>query len=212
MAVAKKTMVPPALGRKANFVARNRQSIIAGTQEVLAEFGPAATIDQVAESTGVAVSTLYMHFSSKEELFQITLQSAFLEWEAWVREHTSTISNDLERLVAPMRVFVRVKKTHPHYAKLVAKNFETVSQIMPLMTLQLQSEIYALVDSGKLKTSDIPIRAQNIAAVVVAQLREQLTNPKAKLKDADKAIEVALAMLGISPGIAKKITMAELPI
>lgn len=210
--MAKKKVVPPALGRKANFVARNRQAIIAGTQEVLAEFGPEATIDQIAERTGLAVSTLYMHFSSKEELFEITLQSAFFEWEAWVREHTSNISNDLERLVAPMRVFVRVKKTHPHYANLVAKNFETVSQIMPLMTLQLQSEINDLVRSGKLKTGDVAIKAQNIAAVVVAQLREQLTNSKTKPEDADKAIEIAVAMLGISPAAAKKITTADLPI
>lgn len=210
--MAKKKIVPPALGRKANFVARNRLAIIAGTQEVLAEFGPEATIDQIAERTGLAVSTLYMHFSSKEELFEIAIQSAFFDWEEWVREHTSDISNDLERLVAPMRVFVRVSKTHPLYAKLVANNFETVSQIMPLMTLQLQANMNELVDSGKLKISDIPTRAQNIASVALSQLREQLTNPKSKPQDADKAIEIALTMLGISPSVAKKLTTTELPI
>ena len=204
--------VPPSQGRKANSVARNRQAIIAGTQEVLAEFGPEATIDQISEKTGMAVSTLYMHFSNKEELFQIAIQSAFFDWEEWVREHTSTISNDLERLVAPMRVFVRVKKTHPKYAKLVTNNFETVLQILPLITIQLQSNINELVDSGKLKISDVPTRAQNIASVALSQLREQLTNPKAKPQDADKAIEIALTMLGISPSVAKKLTTADLPI
>ena len=204
--------VPPSQGRKANSVARNRQAIIAGTQEVLAEFGPEATIDQISEKTGMAVSTLYMHFSNKEELFQIAIQSAFFDWEEWVREHTSSISNDLERLVAPMRVFVRVKKTHPKYANLVTHNFETVLQILPLMTIQLQSNINELVDSGKLKISDVPTRAQNIASVVLSQLREQLTNPKAKPQDADKAIEIALTMLGISPSVAKKLTTADLPI
>ena len=210
--MAKKAKVPPSQGRKANSVARNRQAIIAGTQEVLAEFGPEATIDQISEKTGMAVSTLYMHFSNKEELFQIAIQSAFFDWEEWVREHTSTISNDLERLVAPMRVFVRVKKTHPKYANLVTHNFETVLQILPLMTIQLQSNINELVDSGKLKISDVPTRAQNIASVVLSQLREQLTNPKAKPQDADKAIEIALTMLGISPSVAKKLTTADLPI
>jgi AcrR family transcriptional regulator len=210
--MAKEVKIPPSQGRKANSVARNRQAIIAGTQEVLAEFGHVATIEQIAEKTGMAVSTLYMHFSSKEELFQIAIQSAFLEWEEWVREHTSNISNDLERLVAPLRVFVRVEKTHPHYAKLVAKNFETVSQIMPLVTLQLQSNMNELVSSGKLKITEIPSRAQNIASVALSQLREQLTNPKAKPQDADKAIEIALAMLGISPSVAKKLTTVDLTI
>ena len=83
--MAKKVKVPPSQGRKANSVARNRQAIIAGTQEVLAEFGPEATIDQISEKTGMAVSTLYMHFSNKEELFQIAIQSAFFDWEEWVR-------------------------------------------------------------------------------------------------------------------------------
>ena len=210
--MAKKVKVPPSQGRKANSVARNRQAIIVGTQEVLAEFGPEATIDQISEKTGMAVSTLYMHFSSKEELFQIAIQSAFFDWEEWVREHTSSISNDLERLVAPMRVFVRVKKTHPQYAKLVANNFETVLQIMPLMTVQLQANMNELLDSGKLKISDIPTRAQNIASVMLSQLREQLTNPKAKPQNADKAIEIALTMLGISPSVAKKLTTTDLPI
>jgi AcrR family transcriptional regulator len=210
--MAKEVKIPPSQGRKANSVARNRQAIIAGTQEVLAEIGHVATIEQIAEKTGMAVSTLYMHFSSKEELFQIAIQSAFLEWEEWVREHTSNISNDLERLVAPLRVFVRVEKTHPHYAKLVAKNFETVSQIMPLVTLQLQSNINELVSSGKLKITEIPSRALNIASVALSQLREQLTNPKAKPQDADKAIEIALAMLDISPSVAKKLTTVDLPI
>jgi vacuolar-type H+-ATPase subunit D/Vma8 len=111
-----------------------------------------------------------------------------------------------------LRVFVRVEKTHPHYAKLVAKNFETVSQIMPLVTLQLQSNINELVSSGKLKITEIPSRAQNIASVALSQLREQLTNPKAKPQDADKAIEIALAMLGISPSVAKKLTTVDLTI
>ena len=111
-----------------------------------------------------------------------------------------------------MRVFVRVKKTHPKYANLVTHNFETVLQILPRMTIQLQSNINELVDSGKLKISDVPTRAQNIASVALSQLREQLTNPKAKPQDADKAIEIALTMLGISPSVAKKLTTADLPI
>jgi AcrR family transcriptional regulator len=210
--VAKKVKVPPSQGRKANSVARNRQAIITGTEEVLAEFGPEATIDQIAEKTGMAISTLYLHFSSKEELFQIAIQNAFFNWEEWVREHTSNISDDLERLVAPMRVFVRVKKTHPQYAKLVANNYETVHQIMPLITIQLQANLNELVNSGKLKITDIPTRAQNIASIALSQLQEQLTNPKAKPQDADKAIEIALTMLGISPSAAKKLTTADLPI
>jgi hypothetical protein len=58
------------------------------------------------------------------------------------------------------------------------------------------------------------LRGREINFLAFASLIPQTESPipKAKLQDADKAIEVALSMLGISQGIAQKITTAELPI
>ncbi len=210
--MVKKAKIPPALGRKAKYVARNRSAIISATQELLAEVGPLATVDEVAEKANVAVSTLYMHFPSKDELFQEAIQTAFTEWESWVSQQTSEVTNELEQLVLPMRLFVRAKQTHPLYGNLVAKNIEFVSQITPVITMQVLSHVNKLVDSGHLKITDTSIRVQNLLSIVVSQLRQQLINPKAKPADADRAIEFGLSMLGISPSVAKKLTNSKLPI
>ena len=210
--MAKMAKTPPAEGRKAKYVARNRHSIILATQELLAEKGPLATVDEVAENAGVAVSTLYMHFPSKDELFQEAIQNAFMEWESWVSQQTSEVTNELEQLVFPMRLFVRAKQTHPQYGNLVAKNIEFVSQITPIITMQVLNHVNNLVDSGHLKITDTSIRVQNLLSIVISQLRQQLTNPKAKPEDADRAIEFGLSMLGISPSVAKKLTHSKLPI
>ena len=210
--MAKTAKTPPASGRKAKYVARNRQSIILATQELLAEKGPLATVDEVAENAGVAVSTLYMHFPSKDELFQEAIQSAFMEWELWMREQTLGTTNKLEQLVLPMRLFVRAKESHPLYGALVAKNMEFVSQILPILTMQVLSHVNDLVDSGHLKITDTAIRVQNLMSIIVAQLGQQLSNPKANPESADRAIEFGLAMLGISPSVAKKLTTSKLPI
>ena len=124
--MAAKAKTPPELGRKKNYVAKNRAAILKAAQEVFAEFGPTATVDQIAAEAGIALSTLYMHFESKEDLLQESLASTFMEWESWMGQAIRDISDELDQLVIPMRLFVRSGQTHPLYGNLVAKNFDFV--------------------------------------------------------------------------------------
>jgi AcrR family transcriptional regulator len=61
-----KKPVPPELGRKAAYVARNREALLKSTQEVLAIKGEMVTIEDIAEHAEVAVSTIYKHFKDKD--------------------------------------------------------------------------------------------------------------------------------------------------
>lgn len=53
--------------------ARNRARILVAAEEVLAEKGAAAGIDDVAAAAGVGVGTLYRHFPTKEALIEAIL-------------------------------------------------------------------------------------------------------------------------------------------
>jgi hypothetical protein len=69
-----------------------------------------------------------------------------------------------------------------------------------------------LLTKIKILSIDNPeILAKNISAIMIFTLLDQVTNPKATLADADKAIRSALSMLGISDAKAKKLTESKLP-
>ena len=64
----KKKVAEPG-GRQAAYAARNRAALLKAGQEVLAEIGPSATIEQLAGHAQVSPTTIYKYFTNKDELF-----------------------------------------------------------------------------------------------------------------------------------------------
>jgi AcrR family transcriptional regulator len=57
--------------------ALNRERVISAAEEVFAEHGPAATLEDVAKAAGVGPATLYRRFANKEALVQEVLTGFF---------------------------------------------------------------------------------------------------------------------------------------
>lgn len=201
-----------ATGRKSAYVARNRASIIDAALEVLAENGLHATMDQVAEASGMAMSTVYKHFKDKDELVATVMIEKFIEWEAWVTEKNASNTDPLEQLVFPMRMFVRMTQTHPSQAKVLVSHFGIIASITPMLQAQLINHVKSLTKTKILTLSDPTAAAKNVHAVLTFAVIDQITNAKASVSDADVAIRTALSMLGITDAKAKKLTEAKLPL
>ena len=204
------TRKKPETGRKSAYVARNRAAILKAALTVFAREGLDETMEDVSEEAQVAMSTVYKHFKDKQELLASTTAYAFSDWESWVQQKISTITDPLEQLVMPMRIFLRAKETHPDYAQLVAKNFGVVSQILPGLSGVITSQVIALNKAKLLKVENPALAIQNLLSVLVIQLVNQTLNPKATAADADATIRVALSMLGISESKAKKLTESKI--
>jgi AcrR family transcriptional regulator len=200
----------PQTGRKSAYVARNRAAILRAALTVFATDGVDATMDQISEEAQVAMSTVYKHFKDKRDLITATATLAFEEWESWVAKRIVEVSDPLEQLVMPMRLFLRAKATHPEYAQLVAKNFGVVSQILPELTGTFTTQVNALIKAKVLNVENTPMAIHNLLSVVVIQLVNQTLNPKATAAEGDLAIRIALSMLGISEGKAKKLTESKI--
>jgi AcrR family transcriptional regulator len=200
----------PQTGRKSAYVARNRAAILKAALTVFARDGVDATMDEIAEEAQVAMSTVYKHFNDKRDLITATTTLAFEEWESWVAKRIVEVSDPLEQLVMPMRLFLRAKVTHPEYAQLVAKNFGVVSQILPELTGTFTTRVNALIKAKVLNVENTPMAIHNLLSVVVIQLVNQTLNPKATAAEGDLAIRIALSMLGISEGKAKKLTESKI--
>ena len=204
-------MVAPDKGRKAAYVMRNRQALLRSTQEVLAVKGQAVTIEDIADQAQVAVSTIYKHFSDKEALISATMLWGFAEWMTQVQSLGDHLEDPLEKLVLPMRLFVRVNSTHPHHARNMVNFLEITTQFIPVLESELSEHIQEL-DKAKLLTCDDPdVAARNLQAVLLATVVSQVTNQKTKVEDADASIRVALRMVGISEAKARKLTESKIP-
>ncbi|MTA05317.1 MAG: TetR family transcriptional regulator, partial [Actinobacteria bacterium] len=59
---------------------RNRAALIRSAQEVLAEIGLEATVEQFVAHAQVSPTTIYNHFGSKESLFTEALAQMWREW------------------------------------------------------------------------------------------------------------------------------------
>jgi AcrR family transcriptional regulator len=204
---------PPAItGRKSAYVARNRVALIKAAQHVLAEIGPDASIEEFAEAAQISVSTIYKHFENKDALIDAAFVEAFRDWEAWTDEALGKIKDPLEELVVPMRLFLRVKRTHPLYAGMIARNFPNLAKYLSTSTENLQIHVKELHAAKIITCENIPIRVRSISASLVAALGDQFFNPAAKESDGDTAIEVILDLLSIPPAKAKKLAHSPLAI
>lgn len=206
-----KKAVAPELGRKAAYVLRNRAALLHSTQEVLAVKGQTATIEDIAEHAQIAVSTIYKHFKDKDTLISATILNAFADWESWAESFAQQSEDPLEQLVLPMRLFVRLNKTHPHHAQTLVNYFAVVARIVPQLQVKLISHITALNKAKLLKLENPSAAAKHFHAVITFAVVEQVTNPKATEKDADESVRAALRVLGISDELAVKLTQSPLP-
>jgi AcrR family transcriptional regulator len=208
----RKSPTPAITGRKSAYVARNRVALIKAAQHVLAEIGPDASIEEFAEAAQISVSTIYKHFENKDALIDAAFVEAFRDWEAWANEVSSKIKDPLEELVVPMRLFLRVKRTNPLYAGMIARNFPNLAKYLSTSTENLQIHVKELHAAKIITCENIPIRVRSISASLVAALSDQVFNPGAKESDGDTAIEVILGLLSIPPAKAKKLAHSPLAI
>ena len=211
MPAGAKKAVAPDKGRKAAYVLRNREALLRSTQEVLAVKGHAVTIEDIADHAQVAVSTIYKHFSDKDALISATMLWGFSEWLTEVQSLGDDLTDPLEKLVLPMRLFVRVKSTHPHHARNIVNFLEITTQFLPILESELSQHIQDLTEAKLLNCNDPDVAARNLQAVLLSTVVNQVTNPKAKVDDADASIRVALSMVGISEAKARKLTESKLP-
>ena len=207
----RKKSIPANAGRKSAYVARNRAALLRATQRLLAEIGPEASIDQFAEAAEISVSTIYKHFENKDALIEAAYIDAFHEWECWADTVLEGIKDPLIELVIPMRLFLRLKSTHPLYAAMSARNLADLPKYFHGTEEGLIEHVDELIKAKIIEIESPAIRIRSISACLLAGLADQLLNPIAAESDADATIEVILSILGISAAKAKKLAHAELP-
>ena len=203
MATKKKAASIPG-NRQAAYSARNRATLIKHAQEVLAEVGPSATIEQLSAHAQVSPTTIYKYFNNKEVLFAEALNQLWEEWLKWSGQ-TRTAGEPLENVLDAGRKLFRIKQHDPILAQVLHNAVKDPQFAMQALQGEGEKVFITLAKMGAIKSEDLEERLilwKNIFTGICISL---YGNEEISPEEADVALGIGLSVWGISEAKAKKI-------
>jgi len=200
----KKQAAPETRSRQAAYSARNRAALIKHAQEVLAEVGPSATIEQLSAHAQVSPTTIYKYFANKEVLFSEALNELWEEWLNWSGQ-TRTPGEPLENVLDAGRKLFRIKQHDPILAQVLHNAVKDPQFAMKALQGEGDKVFITLAKMGAIKSEDFEERLilwKNIyTGICVSLYGNETISPE----EADVAFGIGLSVWGISEAKAKKI-------
>ena len=203
MAVKKKAAVPG--GRQAAYAARNRTALVKAGQEVLAEIGPSATIEQLASHAQVSPTTIYKYFENKDELFIQALAEMWITWLQWSSSERAP-GTRLETILDTGRKIFWAKKTHPLFANMLHNSLVEMPNFLILSDKGEGKKVFSeLAASGELKQDDFEQRYVLWTNTYTGLLKSVFVYEELTPEEANVAFGIGLSVWGITEAKAKKI-------
>jgi AcrR family transcriptional regulator len=200
----KKQAATIAGNRQAAYSARNRAALIKHAQEVLAEVGPSATIEQLSAHAQVSPTTIYKYFANKEVLFAEALNQLWEEWLKWSGQ-TRSPGEPLENVLDAGRKLFRIKQHDPILAQVLHNVVKDPQFAMNALQGEGSKAFSTLAKMGAIKSEDLEERLilwKNIfTGICVSLYGTEEISPE----EADVALGIGLSVWGISEAKAKKI-------
>jgi AcrR family transcriptional regulator len=188
---------------------RNRLALIKSAQEVLAEIGPDATVEQFVAYAQVSPTTIYNHFYNKEALFKEALAEAWREWIDWAHGGIPA-DESLEVAVDVCRRLFRIGKTHPEFARLISKALVNPGFIIEAVKEDAMPAAKQFARLGQINKGEFDKRIRLFSYCVAGILSAVHTTTELSPSDADASLGIALGILGVSPAKAKSMVSRQL--
>jgi AcrR family transcriptional regulator len=203
MATKKQAAQAPG-GRQAAYSARNRAALIKVAQEVLAEVGPSATIEQLAAHAQVSPTTIYKYFANKEVLFTEAFSQLWEEWIKWSNE-TRNPGEPLETVLDAGRKLFRIKQHDPILAAVLHNVVGDPHFAMNAVQGEADRVFRTLAQMGAVKSEDLEERLIIWANIYTGICVSLYGTEEISSEEADVAFGIGLSIWGISEAKAKKI-------
>jgi AcrR family transcriptional regulator len=203
MAIKKKAAVEG--GRQAAYAARNRAFLVKTGQEVLAEIGPSATIEQIAAHAQVSPTTIYKYFENKDELFIQSMAEMWMSWLLWASQE-KTPGTRLELVLDSGRKIFWARKTHPLFADMLHNSLVEMPNLPILSDRGEGKRVFSeLAASGEIKQDDFDQRFILWTNTLVGLCKSVFVYEELTPEEANVAFGIGLSVWGISDAKAKKI-------
>jgi len=192
-------------GRQAAYSARNKARLIRDAQEVLAEIGPSATIEQIAALAEVSPTTIYKYFENKDELFIQALGEMWHGWVSWAFSQTSA-TDDLEAVFETARRLFRAKETHPQFARVLHNTLKEMPDFFRRADEQTAKRVLSeLASAGQISSENFNYRYEIWESLYFGLVASVHVTEALSPAEADVAMAIGLTVWGISEAKAKKI-------
>jgi len=207
---AKNQAVVATGNRQAAYSARNKARLITDAQEVLAEIGPSATIEQIAAHAEVSPTTIYKYFENKDELF---IQALGELWHPWVKWSfvQSTTTDYFQAAIEGVRRLFRVKETHPFFAQVIHNTFKEMPEFFIKADEATAKRVFSeLASAGQISNEDFELKFGLWTSMFFGLVTEVHVTETLTPAQADAGLAIALSVWGISEAKAKKLTTGPL--
>ena len=203
MAGKKKAVVEG--GRQAAYSARNRAALLRAGQEVLAEIGPSATIEQLASHAQVSPTTIYKYFENKDVLFIQAMGEMWMSWLQWASQEKSPGSR-FEMTLDSGRKLFRARKTHPLFADMLHNSLEQMPTFLVLADQGVGRKVFSeIAATGEIKKEDFDQRFILWTNTYTGLLKSVFVYEELTPEQANTAFGIGLSVWGITDAKAKKI-------
>jgi AcrR family transcriptional regulator len=204
MAVKKQTPAAPG-SRQAAYSARNRARLIKDAQEVLAEIGPSATIEQIASHAEVSPTTVYKYFENKDQLFIEALGEAWIGFLFWSNQFKAP-GDRLERTLDSGRKLFWARQTHPQLAQMLHNCLDEMAEFLAQADNgEGKKTFYEIAKGGDLKLEDFDKRFTLWMNIYNGILKSVFVTEELTPQEANVAFGIGLSVWGISEAKAKKL-------
>jgi AcrR family transcriptional regulator len=201
---SKKPAKKTAGNRQAAYTARNRAALIKAGQEVLADIGPTATIEELANYAEVSPTTIYKYFESKEVLFSEALNEMYQRWIIWAY-NGKPLGGSLETTLEAGRKLFWVKQSHPLFAKILHNTLRDPSFVIAATKRGAESVFKNYADLGILKKEDFDQRFILWSYCYAGILTSVHLTGELSPTQAEESLGIALSIWGITDAKAKKL-------
>ena len=201
---AKKQILKKPGNRQAAYTARNRAALIKAGQEVLADIGPGATIEQLAAHAQVSPTTIYKYFVSKEVLFSEAISEMYQGWIIWAYNGAPP-GGSLETTLDTARKLFWVKQTHPLFAKILHNTLRDPSFVIASVKIGAEAVFRNYAELGILENEEFDKRfilwSYSFAGIMTSVHLTEEISPT----EAEDSLGIALSIWGVSEAKAKKL-------
>ncbi len=200
-------------GRQSAYIARNRAALLSAGREILAIYGPGATIEEIVAHAEVSPTTIYKYFESRDGLLGAAQLSLWQEWEMWALDCAKEIKDPLSRFITPLRLLIRVKSTHPQFAEALVHSTSNPDFLIAHLSANSEREVRALAKMGVLSHDNLDGRYLLFCHSIVAIIKKSLAHSSPKPLEGEKMLTIALGLLGVTEAKAMKAlsVMLKLP-
>lgn len=106
-----------------------RERILLAAIEVVSQKGyHQASIEEIAKTANIGKGTVYVYFSSKEELFQELVKYSIQKFFEMLEQELNGIRDPKEKLKVVMIVYARFAIKHTNFAKIVLNDIGVIGE------------------------------------------------------------------------------------